>query len=104
MGAVIKPNFECSIKTDASMHKQMEHEQESIEETESGKLLADSKIFLECPKLRKIVSMLCKEMNSREDELNKLDGAAGDGDCGTTFKTAADGKTSFKFATGLFSY
>ncbi|RCN37759.1 putative glycerone kinase [Ancylostoma caninum] len=38
---------------------------------------------------KKCVTAVCNKMNSMESELNALDGAAGDGDCGSTFAHAS---------------
>ena len=41
-----------------------------------------------------MLESVCEEMQKREDELNRLDAAAGDGDCGGTFASAAKGDCS----------
>ena len=42
--------------------------------------------------MRKCLSSICIALVSVEDELNQLDRGGGDGDCGSTLKTGAEGK------------
>lgn len=43
---------------------------------------------------KKVVRAVCEKMEASEAELNALDGAAGDGDCGSTFVQASKGTSS----------
>lgn len=43
--------------------------------------------------VRPILEGICKTLLQRREELNALDRAAGDGDCGSTHALAANGKT-----------
>ncbi|VDM70567.1 unnamed protein product [Strongylus vulgaris] len=64
---------------------------QSIEVQTSSKGITLTKgRFLEQAELaKKCVLAVCDKMNAMESELNALDGAAGDGDCGSTFAHAA---------------
>ena len=43
--------------------------------------------------MRKCLSSICTALVSAEDELNQLDRGCGDGDCGSTLKAGAEGKS-----------
>ncbi|CAJ0591343.1 unnamed protein product [Cylicocyclus nassatus] len=60
---------------------------QSIQVQTSSKELAFTKEQAELAK--KCVLAVCDKMNAMESELNALDGAAGDGDCGSTFAHAS---------------
>ena len=52
------------------------------------------KIFVleEATRLHEAIEAACQSIVAASDELNKLDSACGDGDCGSTLKSGAKGK------------
>uniref|UniRef100_A0A1I7XLF5 Triokinase/FMN cyclase n=1 Tax=Heterorhabditis bacteriophora TaxID=37862 RepID=A0A1I7XLF5_HETBA len=55
-------------------------------------VLYTTNYFIAQQELAKLtIISVCNEMCNRKEELNRLDGAAGDGDCGSTFAYAAEG-------------
>lgn len=42
--------------------------------------------------MRQVLQMICSTLLDKQEELNSLDRAAGDGDCGNTHAQAAKGK------------
>ncbi len=41
--------------------------------------------------MKRCVCLVCEALLSHEDELNSLDRASGDGDCGSTLRAGAEG-------------
>ena len=46
--------------------------------------------------MRRCLLSICTALISAEDELNQLDRGSGDGDCGSTLKPGAEGKSDNK--------
>lgn len=44
------------------------------------------------PVMRRVLEMVCSTLLEKQEELNALDRAAGDGDCGNTHAQAAKGR------------
>lgn len=44
------------------------------------------------PVMRQVLEMICSTLLDKQEELNSLDRAAGDGDCGNTHAQAAKGR------------
>ena len=42
--------------------------------------------------MKQCAEKVCSALVAAEEELNELDRGSGDGDCGSTFKSGADGK------------
>ncbi|PAV92318.1 hypothetical protein WR25_19532 isoform C [Diploscapter pachys] len=61
-------------------------EEKQVKETDEMK---DANPTADGNLVERMMESVCEEMKKREDELNRLDGAAGDADCGSTFASAA---------------
>lgn len=52
------------------------------------------------PVLHKVLVRVCSTLLEKQEELNSLDRAAGDGDCGYTHSQAAKGKSNCHVCVG----
>ncbi|CAD6186911.1 unnamed protein product [Caenorhabditis auriculariae] len=71
-------------------HPVCENRKEKQEKMETGNLdISKSGAMGDEHSIRECVKAVCAAMGREEENLNELDSAAGDGDCGTTFATAS---------------